>query len=368
MPRGWIAVVPSIVAGVLGMSTPEIAAQEPGLIPPSDPRVSLMGRVDATDSARIRLGYPGVTLRLRFLGPSLSVRTLTTTPNSHLDVIVDGGEPRVIHLPQGETETALALGLAGGEHLVEIVHRTETWVGVITLVGFRLAPEGRLLDPPPLPRRRMLFIGDSVTCAEGVDRIPGHKQGRPAGWNPRLSYGMLLARTLGAQCHLVCYGGRGLIRDWAGRRDVLQAPQLFDLALPEELAPPAWDHSAYVPDVVVVSLGTNDFNLGIGDFPESEEWVGAYVRFAQAIRGRYPQAHIFLTEGAIVDDAPGGRPQKSVLRSYIAQTVERLADPRVHVLLSQHYPGDAGDAHPPAAAHAAMARDMEPIIRAAAGW
>jgi hypothetical protein len=215
----------------------------------------------------------------------------------------------------------------------------------------------------------MLFVGDSVTCAEGVDRVPGHSQGRPAGWNPARSYGMLLARKLDAQCHLVCYGGRGLVRDWQGRRDVLNAPQFFDLALPDELAPPAWDHGAYVPDVVVVSLGTNDFNLDIGDFPEREEWVGTYVRFMRAIRGRYPEAHVFLTEGAIVDDPPGSpRAQKSVLRAYVAETASRLADPKVHVLEARHYPGEGADAHPPAVAHAAMARDMEPMIRAALGW
>ena len=363
------AVVFAIVACLPLLIPSAVAAKGDDLIPPNDPRIAVMGRVDASTPARLRVGYPGVTFRIRFEGPSLAMRAIASTPNSYIAVFVDGGEPRVMRLPPGENEIALADGLAAGEHTVEVLHRTETWVGVITVLGFRVAPDGKLLAPHPWPRRRMLFIGDSVTCGEAVERPAGWKQERPASWNPYLSYGMILARTFDAQCHLVCFGWRGLIRDWRGRRDVLNAPQFFDLAVPDEKDPPAWNHSAYIPDVVVVSLGTNDFSLGIGDFPERNDWVAAYVSFVRIIRARYPEAHIFLTEGAIVNDvADPARPQKSILDGYIVETAARLADPKVHVFESRHYPGDAADAHPTAPQHAAMARDIEPIIRAAVGW
>jgi lysophospholipase L1-like esterase len=345
------------------------AAKGGDLIPPNDPRIAVMGRVDATTPTRLRMGYPGVTFRLRFEGSTLSMRAAASTPNCYVSIIVDGADPRVLRLPQEEVDVVLAEGLSPGEHTVEVIHRTETWVGVVTILGFRLAPEGRLLVPHPWPRRRMLFIGDSVTCGEAIERPPDWKKDRPASWNPYLSYGMLLARTFDAQAHLVCFGGRGLLRDWLGRRDVLNAPQFFDLAVPDEKDPPAWDHSAYIPDVVFVSLGTNDFSLGIGGFPARDEWVAAYVHLVRAIRARYPLAHIFLTEGAIVNDiADPTRPQKTVLRAYLAESASRLADSKVHVLESQHYPGDASDAHPTGPQHAAMARDLEPLIRAAVGW
>ena len=111
---------------------------------------------------------------------------------------------------------------------------------------------------------------------------------------------MLLARALSAQAQLVCYGGRGLIRDWRGRRDVPNGPQIFDLAVADDRPRAVWDHASYLPDVVVVSLGTNDFNLALGPFPEREEFVTAYVAFVRAIRARYPAAAIILTEGARV--------------------------------------------------------------------
>jgi lysophospholipase L1-like esterase len=357
-----------VLSAVLGAAASAGGPMEARFVPPSDPRVAVMGRVDRSDPERVRMGYPGVTWRLRFEGDSLAMRVGSDTGNSHLAVLVDGGEPRVVRLQRGESEVVLASALAAGPHTVEVVHRTETWMGVVSVRGFVLARDGRLLPPDPWPSRRMLFVGDSVTCGERIDRQPGETEPF-ASSNGYLSFGMLLARRLGAQAQLVCYGGRGLVRDWRGRRDVWTGPQLFDLAVPDELGPPAWDHSLYTPDVVFVSLGTNDFNLEIGPLPDREEFVTAYVRFLQAVRTRYPQAHVFLSEGAIVnDEADPTRPQKTVLREYLTEIWRRLGDAGVHLALSRHYPGDAQNAHPTKEQHAAMARDLEPLIRQATGW
>lgn len=341
-----------------------------GLIPPNDPRIGVMGRVDATTPGRVRMGYPGVTLRVRFTGTSLAMRAETTTPDSLISVFVDGAGPRVVRLAKGLSDVVLAEQLPAGEHTVEILHRTETWVGIVSVVGFRV--NGELLAAHPFPSRKMLFIGDSVSCGEAVERGPEWKSNRPASWNAYVSYGMRLARTFDAQVQLVCFGGRGLVRDYRGKRDVLNAPQLFDIALPDERTNPAWEHSLYTPDAVFISLGTNDFSLGIGDFPDREEWVSSYVKFLRAVRARFPKAQIFITEGAIVNDAvePGKepRPQKTILIEYLSETAKRVNDPMLHVVPSRHYPGDPSDAHPTAEQHAAMARDLEPYIRQAMGW
>jgi len=118
--------------------------------------------------------------------------------------------------------------------------------------------------------------------------------------------------------------------------------------------------------VIVVSLGTNDFNLALGEFPEREAFVSSYVAFLRALRAEYALAQIVLTEGAIVND--GERPQKSVLRAYVAEAVRRIGDSRVRAAPSNHYPGDACDVHPTRDQHAAMARELEPVLRAAVGW
>jgi hypothetical protein len=89
----------------------------------------------------------------------------------------------------------------------------------------------------------------------------------------------------------------------------------------------------------------------------------------RALRGRYPAAKIAVTEGAIVnDEADPARPQKTLLRRYLAAAVRQLADPGVVFLPAGHYPGDATNAHPTGEQHAAMARDFEGPLWDLAGW
>ena len=344
-------------------------AAGPSFVTATDPRVAVVGRVaDAGDGA-LRFGYPGVTLRVALVGSDLGLRVACSTDNCRLAAMIDGGAPHVLHLASEEHDEPIAAGLQPGRHLIEIAHRTETWQGIVTVRGLLLPPGATLESPPPWPRRRLLFIGDSVTCGEGVDRAAAVPDDTAASSDGTQSYGMLIARALDAQCHLVCFGGRGLIRDWQGRRDVANAPELFELALPSAEAPPAWDHSRYEPDVVVVSLGTNDFNLDLGPLPEEREFVDTYVEFVRKLRRRHPGAKVLLTEGAIVnDEADPNRPQKTVLRRYLQATVERVADPAVVFVPSQHYPGDASNPHPTGPQHVAMARDLQGPIAKLAGW
>ena len=147
-----------------------------------------MGRVDASSPDTLRFGYPGVTLRVRFQGPSLSLRLSCTTSNSHLSVRVDDREPRVLRLRSGESEVTLAEGLGDAPHTVEVSHRTETWLGIVTLRSFVLQAGSRLLPAEPWPERRLLLIGDSVTCGEDIDR-PGDCRKDATTWNAPL-YGM----------------------------------------------------------------------------------------------------------------------------------------------------------------------------------
>jgi lysophospholipase L1-like esterase len=373
LPEGRLGRACAIAA--LGLGLHSTAAQEAKVtttIRPDHPRIARMGRFDRSDPARPRLGFPGLVIRVRFAGPRLVLLADDSTGQSAFDVIVDAGEPRVVRCEKGEHEYLLADDLSDSPHDADIVRRTETWQGVVTFLGLRLAAGRELLEPRPWPTRKLLFVGDSVTAGEGADReICAKDAARYA--NARVSYGMLLAQALGAQCQLVAFGGRGVVRDWQGRRDLLTAPQFFELALPDESTPhpPHFDLTSYVPDGVVVSLGTNDFNVALGAPPDRADFVGAYVRFVRRIRGLYPHAQVFLTEGAIVNDDAGAQPAhqpRTTLRSYLEETVRTLADPGVHDVPSTHYPGDACDAHPNKEQHRAMASDLEPVLRRALGW
>ncbi len=333
-------------------------------IPPSDSRIQIIGRVDRSDPAKVRIAYPGVTLRFRFTGDLAAVQLTSDADDTYVATIVEGGKPQVHRLAKGTNEiTISATDLGPGPHTVEVVKRTETWQGVLTFTGVRLGTGAELVTPPPLPQRKLLFIGDSVTCGAGVDNWPLCPVEINRHSNAYDAYGLLLGRRLDAQSALVCYGGRGVVRDYLGHRD-MQAPQFFGYSVvaddPTQRA--KWTDDGWTPDAVVISLGTNDWNLQKSDPVSEEEFVTDYLGLVRDVRKHYPKAWILLTQGSIVSDP--------LLSQYVQETVKRaqVNDPRVVWFASRHFPGAACDAHPDKMQHAAIADDLEVELRKLLGW
>jgi lysophospholipase L1-like esterase len=324
----------------------------------SDKRVGVMGRTQALDDGSLRFAYPGVSLFINIEAASLQMTAHSTTGNTWLDVMVDNNPPKQIQLEQTAKTIELFRFSEPGKYSVRIVNRNETWQGISTISGFSF-DSGKLLSPPAQPKRKLLFLGDSVTCAEMIDRVPGEKSD-PSWSNARESYGMLTATALNAQVQLVCYGGRGLVRSWNGKSDELNLPDFYPLTIPDQANPVSWNKSAYEPDLIVSAIGTNDFSQGI---PEREAYVIAYVKLVNQLLKDYPRAHIALTEGAILNGD-----KKAVLIDYIRETISRVNDTRVHQVTSPHYPGDEQDAHPTKEQHAAMAADLAPQLKVLMSW
>ena len=153
-------------------------------------RHRLIGAAVVGAGGAVRFGYPGVSFRLAFEGRRLAMEAQASGDNSYFDVIVDGGAARKIRLRKGRHTVVLVDENIGAGHAVEIVYRSETWHGTAELISFDTDGEWR--QPVPLPVRRLLVLGDSVTCGEAIDRVPGAKK-EPSWWDARASYGMLLA-------------------------------------------------------------------------------------------------------------------------------------------------------------------------------
>lgn len=345
----------------------------------TDPRVGVMGRVVVGADSRLEFGFPGVTARVCFVGVRLWVTGASNQGRSHLAAVHEGVAVREVVLPKTQGELLLWEAPAGspvGEQCVDVVHLTETWIGQVALSSFRI--EGDALPAKPFPQRKLLFIGDSVTCGEAVRRKPECSKDE-TWWDANESYGALAARSLDAQFQLVCFGGKGVFRDWQGKTDVLNAPEFFPLAIPDERKLP-YAFGSYVPDGVVISLGTNDFNPALGAFPNRSSFVERYLGLVSRVREAYPNAQLWLTEGAIVSDenlevvtkgtsknpAPAG--QKATLRAYIEQVVALAKSSQVHYLPAVHYAADTCDAHPTHAEHEQMAKDVVGEIRSSLGW
>lgn len=189
-----------------------------------------------------------------------------------LAVFVDGSlEPdagTLLVIRPGVTDYVLAEGLPGGVHSIRVIKLSGNFIGgninedkslTCTVgVGRLTCPDGRLLAPPAAPQRRLEFIGDSITVGMGILGEGGLEA--DDAWR---TYAAYTARQFGADLQVLAISGMGLISSLFGG-PFIQLPDEFPYT--DNLNRPrmAWDPSAYVPQVVVVNLGTNDA-AGVGD-------------------------------------------------------------------------------------------------------
>ncbi|MBC7795133.1 MAG: hypothetical protein H7Z43_15620 [Clostridia bacterium] len=137
----------------------------------------------------------------------------------------------------------------------------------------------------------------------------------------------------------------------------------------------AWDASKFVPDAVVIALGTNDFSPGDSEREAMtvDEYTTAYIAFVEKLRGYYPDAHIFGMSSPMLGD---GWPMAtdmsaSNLKSAIAAMVEHFntaGDANVHPITVTKVIGTGCGTHPSAEQQASMGAEVATAVKTALGW
>jgi lysophospholipase L1-like esterase len=331
--------------------------------------VRWMGRIEEAPNGAVRLGYPGITALIHFTGTTLAWRVEATSAHCHFNVSIDNGTSRIVKAAAGRSTLVLAEGLSDGPHVARVVRRTESWPGTIAVEA--VTTNGRLLEPPALPERKLLFLGDSITCGAAIDHMPPDFPQDHLDCDAAGSFGMELGHRLSAQTHLVSYGGRGLVRDYQGwgRDKTLIAPVMFERAMPDD-ASSAWDHQRYTPDAVVIGLGTNDFATGI---PDEVEWVNAYDALLTRVRQVHPRALILITNSPMFSPRTdnGDAARAAAIVHYLDEVITKrwyAGDRSAEKVLYRYQPGSSRNSHPARPQHQLMADDLESVLRARLGW
>lgn len=350
-------------------------------IPAKHPQLSYTGRVDCGHTDGVGLAYPGSAVRVRFVGTDLQLRlrdhgTGTAQTTNYYDVVVDGGAPVLLQVSPAQELYALAEDLADGEHQIELFKRVEASpsgvpnAGAAEVLGFVL--KGSALLPPVLPERRLEFIGDSITCGYGNELATTTPDTAPftsRNENAHLAYGAVTASTLGAQYLAVAYSGRGMSRNYGGLAGKIM-PELYLSTRPDDATASAWNPAQYVPDAVVINLGTNDFSTtGV----DRAKFVANYTTFLETLRGYYPNAALVAALGPMLSDSyPAGERALSSARADIQSAVDArtaAGDSNVHVIEFSPQSSPWGeDWHPTNATHAKMAAQLSTFLKEILGW
>lgn len=264
--------------------------------------VKVEGRALAKDQAWLAT-WPGVSWQARFDGSAVGVR-LDDSRNYYL-LQVDGQTVREIEPASGE-RVVWARNLPPGPHLAALIKRTESPQYAGRFAGFALE-NGRVLQAPPVRQRKIEVLGDSWTAAYGnrsvtrncseddITRTTDASQG----------YAALLGRALDADVRVVAHSGLGVVRNWNGSLPALNFASYYPRVLQDRpLAAPgnqALDDGAWQPQVVVISLGINDFSTSVNPGePRSQEqlardYVAGYHRLIASVRERYGDVAMVLT-------------------------------------------------------------------------
>lgn len=226
---------------------------------------------------------------------------------SRYAVLVDGEviEDAVMSTP--EKTVTLFEGETSRTSKVKIIHLSEAMNGAIGVKNISVT-SGNAVPVYPEPEKDLSieFIGDSITCAYGVEGLSSYESFKTTTENFMKSYAYLTAQKLNADYSAVSYSGHGIISGFTSTDEKNTDSLIPDCyGLTGKLSDYAenWDFSTRSHDVVVINLGTNDSSYVTKD-PEthSTEFIEGYIGFLKTVREKNPEAYIICTLGIMGDE------------------------------------------------------------------
>jgi lysophospholipase L1-like esterase len=271
-----------------------------GIIDADNEDIQYVGRFDFTDPKKVVFDWAGVYICAKFTGTSCSIRLADST--DEYAIIIDEHAPRLLTIDTSKVYK-IASGLSGSiPHTIIIQKRTEPLVGAGIFMGFVLDKGATLLPPAERPGRRIEFIGNSITSGYGVLGDSSNCRFSPQTEDAPMAYAAMTARELHADYHLVSYSGRGVVRNYGDRNktSINPMPALYDRTCYFDSTTTKWDFKKWVPQVVVINLGTNDFSTQ--PYPDSAVFVSAYLALIDTVRSLYSGVTIFCVSGPMIGE------------------------------------------------------------------
>lgn len=343
------------------------------------------GRVLVDEAAHsATFDWPGVRVSF-FVMTTTSAWATIYSPGSVrglFRVVVDGVNVSSVATDNSTALYCLVRGLdAMVPHAVELISVLEPALlhpqpflpaapfSALTVASIGVEEQGRLADRPAPLTRALAVIGDSITAGFGAGGTP------PGCPNPAVysedndvTYGRRICAHFGAACDVVAWSGKGLYVNspTAGTNETL--PFYYRQALGAGQAPYAatWAFSQFLPDAVIVNLGTNDYGHGHDTGPAWEaNFTSAYVAFLAELallHGR-PKLPVFAAVGPLT-----ARPTPQVLAAVAAHNAAGGRAVFLNLTLAPGHGSRGCYGHPSAEDHAEMAALAEQAVAAELGW
>lgn len=344
---------------------------------PTDEYVKLIGRSQMNNGNVLWLVHSGSAVEFTFTGTKASVIMQGDSAGvpgnrdnaARFAVYVDG--ERVMDEQMLQMQKELEIPLAGGEkeYVVKIIKLSEAANSIIGIKSIDVTSKGDI-KPTASKDLKIEFVGDSITCGYGVDDEDKDHHFSTSTEDVTKAYAFKTAELLGADYSLVAFSGHGIISGYTGDGSKIE----------EQMVPPVytklgksyatggnitldetdWDFSRFVPDVVVVNLGTNDASYTKTDKVKRKEYTDAYVEFIKVIREKNPDAHILCTLGIAGNELCGS------MHDAVDAYKDETGDEKISYMdfdVQSPSDGYAADWHPTEKTHTKAAEKLAEEIR-----
>lgn len=258
---------------------------------------------------------------------------------------------------------------------IRITKLSEAAMSTVGIASIQVDAEGGI-RPTPEQARKIEFIGDSITCGYGIDTDHAESPFTTSTENASKSFAYLTAQQLGAEYSMVSYSGYGIISGYTDNDKKLLThilPEYYDKVAKSEgrfegsinpLSIP-WDFNRFVPELIVINLGTNDDSY-TKDHPERQaNYREQYTEFLKQVRGSNKQAKILCVLGIM-----GDRLFPLVEQAVAAYTSE-TGDHNIATMkfdVQQASNGYGADWHPSYITHVNAADKLTAYIRELMDW
>ena len=281
--------------------------------------------------------------------------------SNNYNVFVDGKLKTILTTKTGDQTYMVTLGQ--GSHDVLVTKRTGPNFGVGRFTGLSLPQGGAMLDLPALPTRKIEFIGDSYTVGYGNEGPALDCGGNYRPYeNSYASFAPITARALNAQSHSIAISGFGAVRNYgdANTTSPMPMPFYYNRTLMSR-ADLKWKFNSWVPDAVVIKLGTNDFSTEPS--PPTSVYIQGIHNLIQQVNDAYGQLPIFLMADNSLAKITAN------LQSAVQQQ-QSMGNSQVRFVQVNHPPQSqlGCDWHPLVSGQQAMSDELVAKIRPILGW
>ena len=262
------------------------------------------GRTDLTSDNKIVLVGPASSVTYSFEGEKSVVTLQSKDKYGHHELVaieLDGQYYGRFRVNQEKTNIPVT-AKKHGIHTVTIYKATEAGVGPVLFDSV----EGDIVKTKQKKKKKIEFIGDSITCGMGNDiqEIPcGTGQ-----WfdqhNAYYSYAPITARALDADFVLSSVSGIGMYRNWNDehQNEAIMPDVYENLYLSKDNNKPYT--FGFNQDITCIALGTNDFSNGDGKkerLPFNEDkYVNNYIEFIKTVYKHAPNTQVVLLDSPMV--------------------------------------------------------------------